>query len=806
MVVNRGERVEPPRPEGTRPEEDAPALLRGLRMLITRGRPALGWSALLTAALLVLLPALGLRANRWLNLGSLQGALAWSGPLALAVVWWLLGWGKALSRRRWRRRRGWVALPLFLLCGVVVVMQLTLAWLPGPGLLLHTAQTGAWAALWVELLDRWLSFGRRMELWSQGVMQGGAAQDNLIFAVIGASVLWLLGGLTGWLLRRTGQGYVAAAPSLWLLGFILLYSSSGRYLLLLGLALTVALHTLLEQAALVQRWQALRLDYSPSVLTDRLTWVVGATLLLVTLAAVMPNLYITPLVTWYYGVLAPVNARVEALGERLFPDLRATSRLRGGGGDFLQTDQGLPNALLLQGGPSLSSAVIMRVRTDETPVLEFPFDELAAPPGHAMRGRTFAIYNGRGWANPLLVARRTVNANGGGSPRPKLKNEQAAPGLIWGRKPLGQSVVLEVTTTQLFAAGELVEASVDYARDELGAEELIAAVARVRSYSAVSLVPAVDEGLLRGLPLWGDDLPLPEEMARYLELPPSVTPRTRELAASLRAERGTLYDQAQAIEQYLRQFTYDLEVDAPPAGVSDVADYFLFDLQRGYCDYYATAFVVLARLNGLPTRFASGFAPGQWDPQDEVWVITEADAHSWPEVYFPQIGWVAFEPTAGRPLLTRMAAPEFRAGPTVAATLSPALPPLPAVEGMWWDWQMLVWLLPLGALGVAVVMGWRWWRQRREDPWLAVLRWGQRRGRPMQADDTVLEYGQAVAGALQSGLGSQADAARVAAREVVALSQAVSDLKYGDVAARTTAAPALLRRWQRLRGYLRMLR
>jgi hypothetical protein len=257
----------------------------------------------------------------------------------------------------------------------------------------------------------------------------------------------------------------------------------------------------------------------------------------------------------------------------------------------------------------------------------------------------------------------------------------------------------------------------------------------------------------------------------------------------------------------IKVFRVDEQFDfANTREFEDLADYFLFDLQRGYCDYYATAFVVLARLNGLPTRFASGFAPGQWDPQDGVWVITEADAHSWPEVYFPQIGWVAFEPTAGRPLLTRMAAPEFRAGPTVAATLSPALPPLPAVEGMWWDWQMLVWLLPLGALGVAVVMGWRWWRQRREDPWLAVLRWGQRRGRPMQADDTVLEYGQAVAGALQSGLGSQADAARVAAREVVALSQAVSDLKYGDVAARTTAAPALLRRWQRLRGYLRMLR
>ena len=125
---------------------------------------------------------------------------------------------------------------------------------------------------------------------------------------------------------------------------------------------------------------------------------------------------------------------------------------------------------------------------------------------------------------------------------------------------------------------------------------------------------------------------------------------------------------------------------------------FLFELKRGYCDYYATAFVTLARLAGLPTRFATGYAVGTWDGYDRVWVVSEAEAHSWPEVLFPEVGWIPFEPTAGRPSLTRIGLPQASSG-------EPANAAEPAVEdveppGIDWNWQMLVWLLPLGLLGL----------------------------------------------------------------------------------------------------------
>ncbi len=83
----------------------------------------------------------------------------------------------------------------------------------------------------------------------------------------------------------------------------------------------------------------------------------------------------------------------------------------------------------------------------------------------------------------------------------------------------------------------------------------------------------------------------------------------------------------------------------------DVADYFLFDLQTGYCDYYATSMVVLARAVGLPSRVVVGYVGGQYIEENDHYLVTEADAHTWVEVYFNGFGWIPFEPTAAQDLL-----------------------------------------------------------------------------------------------------------------------------------------------------------
>ena len=100
-----------------------------------------------------------------------------------------------------------------------------------------------------------------------------------------------------------------------------------------------------------------------------------------------------------------------------------------------------------------------------------------------------------------------------------------------------------------------------------------------------------------------------------------------------------------AIESALRRLPYTLDVPAPPAD-RELTSWFLFDLKQGYCDYFATAMVVLARLNGIPARLAVGYTMGQFDPQRGDYRVTELNAHSWPELYFPGHGWIPFEPTS----------------------------------------------------------------------------------------------------------------------------------------------------------------
>ena len=109
---------------------------------------------------------------------------------------------------------------------------------------------------------------------------------------------------------------------------------------------------------------------------------------------------------------------------------------------------------------------------------------------------------------------------------------------------------------------------------------------------------------------------------------------------------------ATAFESYLRSsFTYSTHVPEVPQG-RDWVDYFLFDSQQGYCDYFATAMTVLLRVEGVPARVASGFAPG--DPEgDGTYTVRENHAHSWVEVYFPRYGWIIFEPSAIRALPER---------------------------------------------------------------------------------------------------------------------------------------------------------
>lgn len=137
----------------------------------------------------------------------------------------------------------------------------------------------------------------------------------------------------------------------------------------------------------------------------------------------------------------------------------------------------------------------------------------------------------------------------------------------------------------------------------------------------------------------------PSAFASDLQLPP-LPPAVVTLARHIVAGSKTEYQKAVALQNFFHQpeFHYSLKVTGGSS--TDALETFLFHTHIGYCQQYAGAYAVLARLIGLPTRVAVGFTSGQLTAGG-YYQVTDADAHAWPEVYFTGIGWVPFQPTPG---------------------------------------------------------------------------------------------------------------------------------------------------------------
>lgn len=213
------------------------------------------------------------------------------------------------------------------------------------------------------------------------------------------------------------------------------------------------------------------------------------------------------------------------------------------------------------------------------------------------------------------------------------------------------------------------------------------------------------------------------EESAYLEVPQTpFADEIRALAADVASGAGTTYDQALALQSYLRdaaQFTYDPEV--PPARTDDAVWDFLTE-RRGYCVQYATAMTVMARTLDIPARIAVGFLPGSASVAiPSQFEVTGRQSHAWPELYFADAGWVRFEPTpatqtgspppyadplAGTPVTspdvpTGTAAPSAPTSPTP----TPSSAPVTAGDGQVGIGQASVPLLVVVVVGTAIVVG-----------------------------------------------------------------------------------------------------
>jgi transglutaminase-like putative cysteine protease len=166
------------------------------------------------------------------------------------------------------------------------------------------------------------------------------------------------------------------------------------------------------------------------------------------------------------------------------------------------------------------------------------------------------------------------------------------------------------------------------------------------TYQVTSQLPTPDAAQLQVA-----DQTAPESMAVFTELPSDFSPRATALASEIVTTAGAVepYDQALALQDHFRQWTYDLDPGIDGHGNAAIDEF--LDQQAGYCEMFAGTYAAMARSLGIPARVAVGFTWGDNpDPDDPtLYSVKGRHAHAWPEVWLgDDVGWIAFEPTPGR--------------------------------------------------------------------------------------------------------------------------------------------------------------
>ena len=293
----------------------------------------------------------------------------------------------------------------------------------------------------------------------------------------------------------------------------------------------------------------------------------------------------------------------------------------------------------------------------------------------------------------------------------------------------------------------------------------------------------------------------PQLRARALALPPGFNPRTLALGRQWRQQAGRdtrgAADRAiaeRALAMIRRDFAYTLDVPLP--GRNEVDD-FLFDRREGYCEHFSSAFTVLMRAAGIPSRVVTGYAGGYRNPVGGYWLVRKSDAHAWVEIWLPDRGWTRLDPTAA-------VAPEnvydtlADRQPGRIGNLTALVPMFNASDWLRRGWNDFVLgfnaqrqqallsrlglrkldpqhMVLLFALAAGLSLGWMAWTlargERERDPllraWHALERRYRRIDRGREPHEPALEWARRVA----------ADAPR-SGEHLAALAQRFSDARY----------------------------
>jgi transglutaminase-like putative cysteine protease len=488
----------------------------------------------------------------------------------------------------------------------------------------------------------------RLVHWTGAIFYGQPAFDPLVSVMVWGAVMWACSAWAGWAVRRLRSPLLGLLPAGVLLASILNYTRASSFSLLAFIGMLLILVLYVKHIERQAAWEAAGMDYPESVGLDLSLPALPVLVLILFAAAVIPSISFDTLIQ---RARPPVRAEAQ-------PSEKAADALgiekRGESNALEQWNRGgMPRAHLLSAGPELTEQKALIVRTGDYPLGQNEFTTGVEVPFYYWRALVFEAYTGAGWANPELQ----IQSYSAGE-RQILRDE---PGQDYAAVPSGYRLLEHYISTYnkaeglVFSPGLLVAVDQPYqsaqrdlaegAGSELFAGDAYASFTDSSSYRVKSLQPRRSQTTMSSSRVQA----YPEQVkARYLSLPESVPTRVYSLALDLTAHTASPYEQAKAIEVFLRSIPYDLDVPAPPPG-RDAVDYYVFDLQRGYCDYAATAMVVLARASGLPARLVMGYAGGAYNATRAEYKVSEANAHSWVEVYLPGLGWVEFEPTGSMP-------------------------------------------------------------------------------------------------------------------------------------------------------------
>ena len=559
-----------------------------------------------------------------------------------------------------------------------------------------------------KLLEGTNAILERVNDWINLVARGQPAFDPLVTTFLWNFALWVVSAWAAWFIFHSNRALLALIPAGVILAINLdyTYADPGYMILFIGSAILLqALSSFLYEAKF---WRTPRIELTDIWLETGLVMVVITGLLMLG-AALTPSLSIKELSQAIQHILSGQREPEKNLADSLGLVIQA------GPGTTLERARigGFPNIHLLGSGPELSRQVVMvisiegynpvpatsLINTNQPPDL---------PPHYYWRSLTYDLYSGHGWytQSTQVVEYKAGNAVPPENITSPLSNHQMVRQKVHGIADAGGL---------LYVTGELTVAYSDYrvawrvTQDAFGSQTISS------DYIADSLTPVVTEAELRSAgtnyPEWIRN--------RYLYLPDTIPSRVKELALNMTVAEPTPYDRAHAIEQYLRTYLYTLDLPEPPPG-QDAVDYFLFDIKRGYCDYFASAMVVLSREAGLPARLVTGYASGNYDVIQGRFSVTEADAHAWAEVYFPNYGWIEFEPTSGRPSIRRLG----QITGTVLSTIPPtqefpseSTRPTQFLPARWWGLALVV----AGILFIFIWLVVDSWRLRSLSPETAVI-------------------------------------------------------------------------------------